>query len=365
MEFKYVSLVKEFSLHRTQRRVELHLPGENDSTKAVLRRQRKEEFPTGTGLGWAVTEVSSKRTVNRLTESCLQSTANGCVPRFKRLKEKGDPIVLEQLGYIANDDGTLKPGRELDSWLLPESVQQELNSVRHHLREKTQLLIDTIRWRQALDGPHQPLAHMRLFWRQDREDWREVPGRLHTTVSVHRGLGHSAKWKSSVQKLLSSGSTPPAAHELLREAQELANTSPRSSLVIGIAAAEIAVRQCIANLIPKAEWLAFEYQGVTVDAALKNFIPSISQVQSVAVVEELDSIRRVVNKAIRKRNRLVHRTALTITPDEVKKYLDSFGTLVRLLDGISSYPWALDYLHLPEAESPPENPRVKIARSPK
>lgn len=364
MEFKHQSLVKDFALHRTQRSILLRLPYEGRFISAVLRHQRKNEFASKTPSNWAVADLTLVLDVKSITETCLKESAAGLVPRFSQLMKKGGGEVRQQLGHIANADGTLKPNREMDFWLLPEAVQEEISSIRELLRNKTALVIDTIRWRQALDGPHQPQSNMRLYWSELGSTWHEVPGGLSTSVSVHNALGHSRRWKADVQRLLNKQLSPPAAYDLLREAQELRSTSPRSGLVIGIAAAEIAVKQCIANLVPDAEWLAFEYQGVTVDAILKNYISSIMSVNDGAVKKELDSLRKIIKKAVEKRNQVVHRAGSNVSPREVKTYLDAIDRLIRLLDGVSSYPWALKFLYLETPEDESTNRHVRIRRTP-
>jgi hypothetical protein len=57
---------------------------------------------------------------------------------------------------------------------------------------------------------------------------------------------------AAVADLVTSSQREPVAHELWREAWNLRHTNPRSSLVIGVAAAEVGLKQLIAASVPDA-----------------------------------------------------------------------------------------------------------------
>lgn len=57
---------------------------------------------------------------------------------------------------------------------------------------------------------------------------------------------------AAVADLVTCSQREPVAHELWREAWNLRHANPRSSLVIGVAAAEVGLKQLIAALVPDA-----------------------------------------------------------------------------------------------------------------
>jgi hypothetical protein len=79
----------------------------------------------------------------------------------------------------------------------------------------------------------------------------------------------------SVQELTTMGSYEPLGHELFHEAWELRNDNPRSSLVIGLAAAETGFKQFSSNLIPEASWLIQNVPSPPLVKMLQNFLPQI------------------------------------------------------------------------------------------
>jgi hypothetical protein len=67
---------------------------------------------------------------------------------------------------------------------------------------------------------------------------------------------------AAVAELVTSSEREPVAHELWREAWNLRHPNLRSSLVIGVAAAEVGLKQLIATLVPRANrsWRTFRHR---------------------------------------------------------------------------------------------------------
>lgn len=348
MQFLFRSLIKEFKLHRTQRSVSLSFSRDGIHLHTLLRRQRKNDFSGDLAAGEStVIEVRADLDVNAETDHCLEMVSQGLIPHFKQLTNSSDYFVKENLKNMVEPDGKIKAGREDILDLLPDAIDQDIDSARDQLRLQARILVDTIRWRQDLSGPHEPIGRSELFWRTSEDEWVKVPGSYGAWSSVHNVLGHSKKWKTPVQRILNEGGSAPVAFGLLREAVEVHASNPRSALVIGVAAAEIGVKQCIANLVPDAEWLAFNYQGITIDKILSKYIPIIAANQNEDVLNELKRLRKAFIKANDDRNALVHRAGVDITSEKVRSYLGSIKRLIRLLDAISIYPWALRYVYVP------------------
>jgi hypothetical protein len=68
---------------------------------------------------------------------------------------------------------------------------------------------------------------------------------LEVRADAHDGL----------QRLFAEKHSEPFAYELLREAWELRDTHPRSSLLIAVAELEVAVKHYIAERDERSDWL--------------------------------------------------------------------------------------------------------------
>jgi hypothetical protein len=61
-----------------------------------------------------------------------------------------------------------------------------------------------------------------------------------------------------VSTVVANGGDEPLARQILREAWAQKSASPRSALVLAIAAAEVGFKQCVSQLVPEARWLVEE-----------------------------------------------------------------------------------------------------------
>ena len=206
MQFLFRSLVREFPLHRTQRSVSLSFLRDGIRFQVLLRRRRKNDFSEEPSLGeLTVIEIEADLVVSAETTHCLEKVSQGVMPHFKRLVKSDEFIIKEQLKYIVDSDGKIKQGREDIIDLLPDVVDQDIDRVHQQLRQQARNLVDTIRWRQDLSGPHEPLGRSGLFWNTNGNKWTKVPGGYRTVSSIHNVLGHSTKWRTAVQRILNEG----------------------------------------------------------------------------------------------------------------------------------------------------------------
>lgn len=100
----------------------------------------------------------------------------------------------------------------------------------------------------------------------------------------------------------------PLAHEMWREAWNLQYRSPRSSLVIGVAAAEVGFKHLVALLVPHAESLVEHIPSPPLDAMIRKVLPDLP-VRSGLAPDRLcpQHIRKALIEAVEGRNQVVHR----------------------------------------------------------
>jgi len=132
-------------------------------------------------------------------------------------------------------------------------------------------------------------------------------GRVRTS-SVSLGLG-AAERMSEVQRLLDADLDMPVGHELLVEAGEYAFASPRSSLVLSLAALEVGFKDLVGKLVPGAAWLVAEVPSPPLERMLRDYLPSLPKVLEINV-GAADTLIPTVTAEVRKandlRNNLVH-----------------------------------------------------------
>ena len=75
--------------------------------------------------------------------------------------------------------------------------------------------------------------------------------------------------------MINQGLSEPLTHSLFREAYAQRVTNRRSSLVLAVAAAEVAVKRCATILAPRAAWLLEELPSPPIAQMITDFLPSL------------------------------------------------------------------------------------------
>jgi hypothetical protein len=142
-----------------------------------------------------------------------------------------------------------------------------------------------------------------------------------------------------VAELVVGSVTQPLAHEMWREAWNLHNRSPRSSLVVGIAAAEVGFKQLVALLVPEAESLVEHIPSPPLDTMIRRVLPNLP-IRSGLSSENLcpKHIRKALIKAVEARNQVVHRGVM---PEiHLWRILMDVREFLYLLDWHAGHAWA-------------------------
>jgi hypothetical protein len=148
-----------------------------------------------------------------------------------------------------------------------------------------------------------------------------------------------------VGRAVASGESGPVHHDLFYEAWAQRFDNPLSALVVGVAAAEVGVKNCIAALVPEAAWLAFNVPSPPLLQVLKEYLPSlpvrhINNEVKMPPAAVLDTLA----KGISRRNALAHTGKPSPPPEFTEKVLEAIRDLLWLMDYYSGAAWALHYL---------------------
>lgn len=143
--------------------------------------------------------------------------------------------------------------------------------------------------------------------------------------------------------LVTSSHREPVGHELWREAWNLRNSNPRSSLVIGVAAAEVGLKQVIALLVPEARSLVENIPSPPLDTMMRKVLPGLPIRADVEPSRRAPRhLRTAITSAVEDRNRVVHLGAMPRS--NLRETLLAIREFLYMLDMYTGQPWAEDLL---------------------
>jgi hypothetical protein len=144
---------------------------------------------------------------------------------------------------------------------------------------------------------------------------------------------------SAFAELVSSSQREPVAHELWREAWNLRHPNPRSSLVIGVAAAEVGIKQLIATLVPQASSLVENIPSPPLDTMIRKVLPDLPIRADVEPGRRAPRhLRTAIVAAVEDRNRVVHLGAMPRA--DLRDTLLAIREFLYMLDMYAGHSWA-------------------------
>jgi hypothetical protein len=256
------------------------------------------------------------------------------------------PADKQEGGSYPGPDGALIRIPGLSAF--PEHFRSFLKGARHELADFTTRTVGVLRWRAGRSGPHSPIRPrgFGFGWSWDGGFWHMAP--MDTSLSVmvvQRDLiGNDVV--DDVQKLVANRAAEPIGHNMLREAAERTSSDPRSAVVIGLAAAELGVKRCIAILEPGAEWLITHIPSPPLEKILTDYLPLLPTRKNFAGVVKAPppEVMSAIKKGVSIRNGVVHAGTPIPTEDTAIEILDAVRDLLFLLDYYCGNDWAFDHL---------------------
>lgn len=149
---------------------------------------------------------------------------------------------------------------------------------------------------------------------------------------VPNGLHH-------VAELVGDAAMQPLAHEMWREAWNLRHSSPRSSLVVGVAAAEVGLKQLVSLLVPAAAAMVEHIPSPPLDTMIRKVLPELPIRSGLDPRKACPQhIRKRLIEAVEARNLVVHRG---MTPQlDLRSTLLDTRDFLYLLDWHGGHSWA-------------------------
>jgi hypothetical protein len=306
--------------------LEIHLDGANE-VLVTLRRPTEEE------------DSDSELVICEARG--LWEVAPELITLFEDLEAQRLPAALRGRTFATVAPAIRLEGIDVPFESLPHSYDAFESSIATMLHQAAAATLRQVRWRYGLAGGYRPITSTFGLERStDGRTWLRVVsaiiGELWSTG--YPKLDEQAA--AEVQSMAAVNDSEPLGHELLREAEEL-RQSPRSALVIAVAALEVGLKEFIARRVPEAAWLVEHLQSPPVSRMLRDYVPGLINDPSKAPPKTL---RTMVDTAIEKRNAAVHRGAPPPTLTELRMVIEGVRDLLYLFDFYSGHPWALEQL---------------------
>jgi hypothetical protein len=210
--------------------------------------------------------------------------------------------------------------------------------------------IKGLRWRLRNESSANPIKFWGGFrYSSDGKTWKSFPDQVKLTINFGFAVKkeYSNEELLSIQQLMSKGEYEPISHELLHEAWELRKDSTRSSLVIGLAAAETGFKHFSSKFVPAASWLIMNVPTPPLIKMLENFLPQIQTKNKIYgyVLAPPKELLDILTKSVELRNKVVHGANASLKKETVEEVLNSIRDLLYLLDYYSGHTWAWSHIN--------------------
>ena len=341
MQFKLEYTVRELGLS-SEASLSYDYGGAHQ-VKVELRRPTNEEVSKGHDSRHAFSTALSTVKPNEKVAAIFTRIATGDYPA-NQYHESGD------MTYISPNGTKIHVPAIAD---FPDNFRSFVNTVSDELRDAAIRTVSILRWRVNHSGPHNPISSRGLSWSTDGIFWHPMPSNVHIRLEKFDRLQITQEIRDAVQTLSADGSSGPLHHDLFREAWEQRSYNPRSSLVIGMAASELAVKRCIADLVPGAEWLAINVPSPPLIRILADYFPELPAKCNFggSVKPPPKCVLDDLRKGVTIRNQLSHSGAENPSVATVEAILLSVQDLLWLVDYYSGSDWAIEHLRYQTRES--------------
>jgi hypothetical protein len=247
--------------------------------------------------------------------------------------------------YFDEATGRPAPNSVLPLDIMPPAFIDFAHEVRQELWSFALRTVRVLRWRLDHEGPHNPFATRGDFWSFDGASWQRMPHEVSLSMQQLWPLASPEAALRDVATIVDAGGDEPLSHQLFREGLLQRNENPRSALVIGVSAVEVAVKECIAALDPLSTWLVQHLPTPPINRILSEYIPTLPAVNKIdeKVLPPPKNLLDELQKAIGWRNRVTHGGHLEVSADRVANFLElTAHDIMWLLTYYAGAHWALD-----------------------
>lgn len=244
--------------------------------------------------------------------------------------------------FNVSKDGAIKPGTNPPVSLYSKTFQNfegEINSI---LSEYIRKVAKVIRWKLGLPGSHKSVGiTLGMNWSLDGIEWFGMPHAFTLKLGMEFPKPIRGQLYNEIELLLRKGESEPLGHELFLEAWEQKYNNPRSALILGITAAEVGIKQCVAKLVPDAQWLVDNLPSPPITKLLFTYLPELPAKLKIddRVLPPPKKIRKIIAEGVELRNKAIHLGHEELNKDELEELLLSVRDLLYLLDFYCGFTW--------------------------
>ncbi|MDA2916392.1 hypothetical protein MYX64_06070 [Nitrospinae bacterium AH_259_B05_G02_I21] len=332
MYFKLEHIVRKLSINIEESDSrEFAYGGPHQVTVSLRKASTKDAHTSDLGRDYAVCTAMSQQEPSPEIRAMFASLAESRLPQGSDL-EKASNMWAD---HAFEPDGRIKESHGVPFEILPQSFRSFVEQAKGELYDFLTRTVQVLRWRGAAKGPHSPFSVSGWGWSFDGQLWKPVPSVIQVFWEAISPLRATGEVCVQVERLVTEGATEPIGHELYREAWEQRHQNPRSSLVIGMAAAEVGFKQCVSTLVPDAKWLVEEAPSPPLVRMLQEYLPQLPAKCMIQgeVLQPPDEVMDALKKGQNLRNKVAH----------VGIPAPAYGTLEKVLLAVHDLLWILDY----------------------
>ncbi|MCC7473532.1 hypothetical protein IT404_17820 [Candidatus Nomurabacteria bacterium] len=278
------------------------------------------------------------------TVSASRSVPQNIMTMFGRLASGKLPGRSTKGWESAIDaDHKIKPGFIVSVKMLPDQLREVVQIFIDEFSDSVNRAVNLLRWYALIVGPHSPARSIRggIDWSIDNSQWHFISS-FDPILTLDYSLSAGPNDFNAVQQLLQKGVNEPFCHQLFRESWEQKSINPRSSLVIGMAAAEIGVKEFIADFVPQASWLVENIPSPPLLQMLTEYLPTFKAMQDGQLPCSVPKFMlQTLREGVKLRNKIAHSPRGKLDSKKLHETLEAVRDLLFLLDYYRGFSWVL------------------------
>jgi hypothetical protein len=242
------------------------------------------------------------------------------------------------------DDGAWRDGYSPSLNACPAEIRGLILLVEKELGADLRRFIRLLRWRQDFEGPPDPVTSASLYWRVGDGKYPHAPQPLQEYFGpTPTGINWDAQAEDDLRAMWAqSDLQEPLAHELLREAVALEESSPRSAILMAAAALEAGAKVHISQISPDTAWLVEKMPSPPMFKLLQEYIPALHRERGTDVdwwPKLITSVKNAQN-LFEARNKIAHTGRIPTSAMMPSEYTNVVKDILYALDVLAGHEWA-------------------------
>lgn len=232
---------------------------------------------------------------------------------------------------------------------MPQQFQDYAHSVEQRMNAGIERFVALLRWRYAQWGPPKAVkSALPLQWSADHASWHYMPFTPRSSLKLDVMVAFDANRQTEIIDLFDDNPqlAEPVYRELLREANQLEDSSRRSSLILAVAAAEIAIKTLIQEVKPDHYGVDLQTEAGPPATTMYSDIPKLPLRIMIAgkVLAVPARLLSELQKAVSARNGLAYVGAEPLDRDSLIAKMNAIRDLILIVDYYRGFAWTLDQL---------------------